>query len=97
MSDLDFWGGEQIIPSAPFEPSPASDEQRQQPARFNEPGQVNPAEVPLPEDPVEHENAAPQNRPGFQEESVGNYSGSVESLSENMGAEISLEDIKIYP
>ncbi|XP_071668407.1 uncharacterized protein [Patagioenas fasciata] len=69
ISDLEFWGGEQIIPSAPVEPLPGSDNEWQQPASFNKPGQVNPADVPLPEDPMEHQDGAPQNRPDFQEES----------------------------
>ncbi|OPJ69278.1 hypothetical protein AV530_012370 [Patagioenas fasciata monilis] len=69
VSDLEFWGGEQIMPSAPFEPLPASDDRWQQPASFNKPGQINPADVPLPEDPMEHQDGAPQNCPDFQEES----------------------------
>ncbi|OPJ74326.1 hypothetical protein AV530_017771 [Patagioenas fasciata monilis] len=69
ISDLEFWSGEQIIPSAPFETLPASDDEWQQPASFNKPGQVNPADVPLPEDLMEHQDGAPQNRPDFQEES----------------------------
>ncbi|XP_071656200.1 uncharacterized protein [Patagioenas fasciata] len=69
VSDLEFWGGEQILPSAPVEPLPGSDNEWQQPASFNKPGQVNPADVPLPEDPMEHQDGAPQNRPDCQEES----------------------------
>ncbi|XP_071664086.1 uncharacterized protein [Patagioenas fasciata] len=69
VSDLEFWGGEQILPSAPVEPLPGSDDEWQQPASFNKPGQVNPADVPLPEDPMEHQDGASQNRPDFQEES----------------------------
>ncbi|KAK2514335.1 hypothetical protein Q9966_015774 [Columba livia] len=67
--DLEFWGGEQIIPSAPFEPLPVSDDEWQQPASFNKPGQVSPADMPLPEDLMEHQDGALQNCPDFQEES----------------------------
>ncbi|OPJ76675.1 hypothetical protein AV530_014023 [Patagioenas fasciata monilis] len=68
VSDLEFWGGgESLIPSAPFEPLPASGNKRQQPASFNNPGQVNPADVPLPEESMEHCDGQ-QNYPDFRDE-----------------------------
>ncbi|OPJ77539.1 hypothetical protein AV530_017100 [Patagioenas fasciata monilis] len=68
VSDLEFWGGgKSLILSAPFEPFPASDDERQQPASFNKPGQANPADVPLLEDSMDHHNRQ-QNHPDFQKE-----------------------------
>ncbi|OPJ82153.1 hypothetical protein AV530_018212 [Patagioenas fasciata monilis] len=76
VSDLEFLGGgESLIPSAPFEPLPASDDERQQPASFNKPGQVNPADMPLPEESMEYHDGQ-QNHPDFQEE------GHVQSLKD---------------
>ncbi|OPJ89286.1 hypothetical protein AV530_017521 [Patagioenas fasciata monilis] len=69
VSDLEFrGGGESLIPSAPLEPLPASDDEQQEPASFNKPGQVNPDDVPLLEDLMEHQDGPLQNHPDFQEE-----------------------------
>ncbi|OPJ71140.1 hypothetical protein AV530_017416 [Patagioenas fasciata monilis] len=68
VSDLEFWGvDESLTPSVPFEPLPASDDERQQPASFNKPGQVNPADDALPEESMEYHDGQ-QNHPDFQDE-----------------------------